>query len=80
MSILIDGIMTRIQASFTIVAPPGTKRIIYAHEDCVCTTMHVTNEIDLEKIEEHFIAENEQQYLEFVKQNEEIEQLRLPLD
>ena len=46
----------RVQAPFTMVSPPGTKRIGYAHEDTVWTTIHGTEETDLEKLEEHLIA------------------------
>lgn len=57
----------RVKAPFTIVSPPGTKRAAYAHEECVWTTIHGTDETDLEKIEEHFIAKDEQAYLEFTR-------------
>lgn len=46
----------RVQAPFTMVSPPGTKRIGYAHEDTVWTTIHGTEETDLEKLEEQLIA------------------------
>lgn len=56
MSILsIEG-SARIKAPFTIVSPPGVKRVAYAHEDCIWTSIHGTNETDLEKIEEEFIV------------------------
>lgn len=64
-----DGIK-RVQAPFTIVSPPGTKRIAYAHEDCVWTTIHGTDETDLEKIEDRFIAQDEAEYLDFRKKLE----------
>lgn len=51
----IDG-MKRIKASSTFVASPGAKRVIYAHEDSVWTTIHGTDETDLEKLEDEFIA------------------------
>lgn len=59
-----DGIK-RISAPFTIVSPPGTKRVAYAHEDCVWTTIHGTHEKDIDKIESQFIAKNQSDYLEF---------------
>lgn len=34
----------------------GTKRVLYTHEDTVWTTVHVTKETDLDKIEEEVIA------------------------
>lgn len=67
-SVLTDEGIKRIQAPFTIVSPPGTKRIAYAHEECVWTTIHGTELTDLEKIEERFIAKDHQDYLEFCEQ------------
>lgn len=61
-----DGIK-RVKAPFAVVSPAGTKRIAYAHEDSVWTTIHGTEENDLEKIEQHFIAQNDAEYLEHCK-------------
>lgn len=49
----------------TMVSPPGTKRAVYAHTDTVWTTIHLTNETDLEKIEEHVIAKTYEEYEQF---------------
>jgi hypothetical protein len=46
----------RVQAPFTMVSPPGTKRIGYAHEDTVWTTIHGTEETDVGKLEDQLIA------------------------
>lgn len=51
----IDGVQ-RVKAPFTVVSSPGVKRVAYAHEDTVWTTIHGTAERDVEKIEEIFIA------------------------
>lgn len=53
----VDGLQ-RVKAPFTVVSSPGVKRLAYAHTDCVWTTIHGTNEKDVEKIEETFIAKN----------------------
>lgn len=66
-SVLTEEGVKRVKAPFHIVSPAGTKRIAYAHEDCVWTTVHGTDEKDLEKIESIFIAQTEQEYLEFCK-------------
>lgn len=66
-SVLTDDGIKRVQAPFTIVSPPGTKRIAYAHEDTVWTTIHGTGETDLDVIEEIFIAQDEFEYLAFCK-------------
>lgn len=51
----IDG-ADRVIAPHTFVASPGAKRVIYAHEDTIWTTIHGTHLTDLDKIEEEFIA------------------------
>ncbi len=51
-----DEGMKRIKAPFTMVSKPGMKRVGYAHTDTVWTTIHGTQEKDLEKLEELLIA------------------------
>lgn len=67
MTVLTENGPVRIQAPYTVVSPPGTKRIAYAHEDCVWTTIHGTNETDIDKIENHFISSTYEEYVEFLK-------------
>lgn len=67
-SVLTDEGVQKIEAPFTIVSPPGTKRIAYAHTDCVWTTIHGTHERNIDKIKAFFIAESEQDYLEYCGQ------------
>lgn len=55
----------RVQAGFHLVAEAGAKRAFFAHEDSIWTVIHGTEETDVDKIEEHFVVETEQQYLEF---------------
>ena len=52
-----DGEKT-IQAPHYGITKAGTKRIIYAHTDCIFVTVHATNETDVDKIEEEIIAKN----------------------
>jgi hypothetical protein len=40
----------------TFISAPGTKRVVYAVEDTVWTTVHVSNETDLDKLETQLIA------------------------
>jgi len=49
---------TLMQAPCTMITPAGTKRVGYAHEDTVITTIHRTDETDLDKIEEEIIAKD----------------------
>jgi quercetin dioxygenase-like cupin family protein len=67
MSVLTEGGVQRVGPGFMVVSPPGTKRIAYTHTECVWVTVHGTKETDLEKIEAEFIAQSEQEYLEFEK-------------
>src|SRR6185369_5049805 len=43
-SVMTETGVVRVQAPFTIVSPPGTKRIALAHTDCIWTTIHGTFE------------------------------------
>lgn len=54
----------RVRAPFTFVSAPGTKRAFYAHEDTVWTTIHPTDETDLEKLEEDIIAKDFEDLIE----------------
>jgi hypothetical protein len=46
------------EAPYTFVSDVGTKRAVYAIEDTIWTTIHVTTETDLDKIEEYVIAKD----------------------
>lgn len=54
----IDGPGDHIVAPWSDVSSPGVKRVIYAHEDCTWTTIHGTNERDLEKIKDEVIVKS----------------------
>jgi hypothetical protein len=58
MSILTEKGVKKISAPHNGITEPGTKRIIYTHTDCVFITVHVTDQTDLNKIEEQVIAKN----------------------
>lgn len=45
-----------IQAPFTFESVEGEQKVVFMHEDVVWTTIHLTNETDLAKIEEECIA------------------------
>ena len=64
-SVLLEDGIKEIEAPFTIVSPAGTKRIAYAHTDCVWTTILHTFETDIPTIEKYFIAKTEKEWLEF---------------
>lgn len=56
-----NGVET-IQAPYQGITQAGTKRALYIHEDMVWTTVHVTNETDLDKIEEEIIVKDFGEY------------------
>ena len=66
MSVLTENGIKRVQAPFTIVSPAGTKRIAFAHTDTVWTTIHATEETDLDKIEDLLVANSDAEYSEFI--------------
>lgn len=47
--------MVELQGTHVIDSLPGMKRAIYAHADSVLITTHLTDEIDLDKIEAYVI-------------------------
>lgn len=65
-SVLTENGIERVSAPFTVVSPPGTKRVAYAHTECVWTTILGTDEKDADKIEAMFTTNSEQEYLAHV--------------
>lgn len=66
-----DGIK-RIKASSVVHSLPGTKRVLYAHEDSVWINVHhhPSNEQNLEKIEEMFVVDTFEQFLSFTEKKQ----------
>ena len=56
-----------------IVSPRGAKRIVYAVEDCIITTVHAnpTNTQDLKEIEKINVVFSWEEYDEYLKQQNE---------
>ena len=57
-TVLTENGLKKIKAPFTMVSLPGTKRVGFAHEDTVWTTIHASNETDLGKLEQELIAKD----------------------
>lgn len=55
-----NGQAVRLKGQNTLITEPGTKRLVYAHEETCVHTIHVTDETDLEKIEAFVIASPEE--------------------
>lgn len=61
-SVFIDGVgVQHITAPYVGVTKPGTRRVLYIHEDCRWITFHPTpdNETDLEVLENRLIERRE---------------------
>jgi hypothetical protein len=55
----------RITGPATMIAAPGTKRVGYAHEDTMWTTIIGTEETEVEKVEDEVIAKTYEEYLKY---------------
>jgi hypothetical protein len=53
-----DGTVKRIKAPWLAITEPGTKRVVYAHEDAVMYTFHGNpdNEKNVDTLEERYIV------------------------
>ena len=54
--VLTESGVKHLKAPLTFVSEPETKRIVYSVSEVVWTTIHVTKETDLVKIEEYVIS------------------------
>lgn len=57
-SVFTERGVKEIVAPAMFVSTPGTKRVVFAQEETVWVTVHVTEETDLEKIEDQIIAKD----------------------
>lgn len=67
LSVLVGNEIKRLKAPYMVASPAGTKRIAQVHRDTVWVTIHGTNLKDIDLIEQTFIAQDENDYLEFVR-------------
>ena len=58
MSILTEEGVKTVEAPHNGVTPPGTKRVIFTHEDCIFITVHATDKTTPEEVEEDVIAKD----------------------
>lgn len=64
-----------LEGPLTMVSPVGVKRVVYALEDTLWTTFHVTEETDLEKIEHYVIAKEYSEIESLAEIKEQLEKL-----
>lgn len=67
LSVLVGNEIKRLKAPCVVASPAGTKRIAQVHRDTVWVTIHGTNLKDVDLIEQAFIAQDEKEYLEFIR-------------
>jgi len=72
-SVYSDTGTVRIKAPYYGITEPGTKRVLYTHEDTVWVTVHVTDKKDLKDIEEEIIAKTFDDILPVGKENIKLE-------
>ena len=72
MTIADENGSVRVQAPYTMVCNPGTKRAGYAHEDTVWTNFHInpTNEEDVEIIESALVCDTYEEAQKFITSND----------
>lgn len=66
--------MKRVQAPFAMVSLPGTKRVGYAHEDTVWTTIHACSAHDMAEIEAELVIPLSEQ---IVLEGDEVTQIEV---
>jgi hypothetical protein len=58
MSIFSQNGVERISAPYHGITEAGTKRAIYTHTECVFVTVHATDKLNIEDIEQEVIAKS----------------------
>ena len=53
-----EGGLQKLTAPLAMISPAATKRVVYAHEDTVWVTVHVTDKRSLDEIEEEVISKS----------------------
>lgn len=66
-SVLTENGEIRLTAPATVISPPGTKRLVYAHEDTVWTTILGSHETDVAKLEAELVVDTEEEYQQHVE-------------
>ena len=67
----VDEEIRQLEASHTVVSPPGVKRAALALTECIWTTIVHTHLTDVDDIEKRFFAYSEEEYQDFLKEQAE---------
>src|SRR6266850_4178476 len=68
-SVLTEAGVKRIKAPATIISKPGIKRVGYAHEETVWTTIHACSETDPEKAEKLLVVDTFEEFNAAIKES-----------
>jgi hypothetical protein len=69
-----DGDRTMLRAPYTFVSKPGVQKVLYIHEDTIWSTVHLTEERDLEKLEAALIEPDDYPAFDRTEEKQMIEQ------
>jgi len=61
-SVLTEFGVEELRAPCTFISKPGTKRVVYAHEDTVWTTFHGTRHTDVNQVEADIICKSFEEF------------------
>lgn len=68
LSVLVGEEVKKLKAPCVVASPAGTKRIAQVHLDTIWVTIHGTYLRDVGQIEDYFIAQDDKDYLDFMRQ------------
>jgi mannose-6-phosphate isomerase-like protein (cupin superfamily) len=57
-TVSVGDVPERITAPAIRIYPAGTKRAVYANEDSICATVHITDETDVERVEDDLVEDD----------------------
>ncbi len=61
-SVLTEFGVEELRAPCTFISKPGTKRVVYAHEDTIWTTLHGTRHTDVDQVEADIICKSFEEF------------------
>ena len=67
-SVLTEEGVKKLTGPITFESFPGAKRVVYCHEDTTWTTLHLTEETEIDKLEDDIIAKTYEDFDSYVKQ------------